>query len=117
MALKWLKSTECISFEVAGSVARITLSRPEKRNALSGQMLRELHQALLEADDRTDANAILLAGEGRDFCAGYDLTDSYGGGADSATAYDPAQYRSRAGTLDDEYMAKVEDAVRFCLGL
>ncbi|HWU04087.1 MAG TPA: crotonase/enoyl-CoA hydratase family protein, partial [Novosphingobium sp.] len=100
--MKWLKSTETIRFEVADNVARITLNRPDKRNALSGLMLRELHQALLEADDRRDANVILLAGEGRDFCAGYDLADSYGGKAEAAADYDPAAYRSRAATLDDD---------------
>lgn len=102
MGAKWLKSTECISFDVGGNVARITLNRPEKRNALSGLMLKELHQALLEADDRRDVNVILLAGTGKDFCAGYDLTDSYGGAADQSTDYDPAAYRTRAGTIDDD---------------
>ena len=103
MTNKWLKSTDGIAFEVAGNVAGITLNRPDKRNALSGQMIREIHEALLEADDRTDVNVILLAGAGRDFCAGYDLTSSYGGGADAeGPDYDPARYRSRAGTLDDD---------------
>ena len=52
---------------------RVTLSRPEKRNAITPLMLQELHDALLEADDRTDVNAIVLEGAGRDSCAGYDL--------------------------------------------
>lgn len=102
MGMKWLKSTECIAFEVQDNVARITLNRPDKRNALSALTLRELNQALLEADDRQDVNVILLSGAGKDFCAGYDLTDSYGGKGDSATDYDPALYRSRAGTIDDD---------------
>lgn len=102
MARKWLKSTECVSFEVSDNVARITLNRPEKRNALSALTLRELNQALLEADDRVDVNVILLSGAGKDFCAGYDLTDSYGGKADMAADYDPSAYRTRAGTLDDD---------------
>lgn len=99
---KWLKACETITFDVAEGVARITLNRPEKRNALSGQMLGELHDALLEADDRSDVNVILLQGEGRDFCAGYDLMGSYGGGGDAAPDYDPARYRTRSGTLDDD---------------
>src|SRR6185295_13895997 len=74
---KWLKTTEFVLFQVAERVARITLNRPEKRNALSHSMLRELHDALLEADDRTDVNVIVLEGAGRDFCAGYDLVTSY----------------------------------------
>lgn len=103
MGNKWLKSTEGIAFDVAGNVARITLNRPEKRNALSGQMVREIHEALLEADDRTDVNVILLQGAGKDFCAGYDLMGSYGGGAEGAAPdHDPALYRTRAGTLDDD---------------
>jgi len=103
MGNKWLKSTETIAFDVRDKVARITLNRPEKRNALSGQMVREIHEALLEADDRTDVNAILLQGAGKDFCAGYDLMGSYGGGAEGAGPdHDPALYRTRAGTLDDD---------------
>lgn len=103
MGNKWLKSTETIAFDVRDNVARITLNRPEKRNALSGQMIREIHEALLEADDRTDVNVILLQGAGRDFCAGYDLMGSYGDGAEGAGPdHDPALYRTRAGTLDDD---------------
>lgn len=105
MGYKWLKSTECIGFDISDNIARITLNRPDKRNALSGLMLRELNQALLEADDRTDVNVILLSGAGKDFCAGYDLSDSYSGMADSASEYDPSAYRTRAGTLDDDIWA------------
>lgn len=119
MGMKWLKSTECVSFDVRESVARITLNRPDKRNALSALTLRELNQAFLEADDRIDVNVILLAGAGKDFCAGYDLTDTYGGAKDTADAYDTAAYRSRAGTLDDDIwnLARQQDltAVMFDL--
>lgn len=99
---KWLKSTDCVEFEVRDNVAHITLNRPDKRNALSAQMIRELNQAFLEADDRRDVNVMLLSGRGRDFCAGYDLTDSYGGKADQSLDYEPADYRSRAATIDDD---------------
>jgi len=102
---KWLGDAETLLFEVEAGVARITLNRPDKRNALSGPMLRELHDALLEADDRTDVNVILLEGAGKDFCAGYDLTDSYGGNEGGRGDYDPALYRSRSATLDDDIWA------------
>jgi enoyl-CoA hydratase len=116
---KWLKSTEAVAFEVADNVARITLNRPDKRNALSGRMLDELHQALLEADDRTDVNAILLQGAGRDFCAGYDLSDSYGGAEAKAPDHDPALYRTRAGTLDDDiwHLERQQDLTLLMLDL
>jgi enoyl-CoA hydratase/carnithine racemase len=102
---KWLKSTETVAFDVRDGIARITLNRPEKRNALSSCMLQELHDAFLEADDRTDVNVILLSGAGKDFCAGYDLMGSYGGGADGAPGYDATRYRTRADTLDDDIWA------------
>jgi len=98
---KWLQSTEHIEFQVADRCARIALNRPEKRNALNRAMIAELHAALLEADDRTDVNVILIEGRGRDFCAGYDLSDSYAGAAATGT-YDASQYRTGAGTLDDD---------------
>jgi len=95
---KWLQASETLSFEVNERVARITLNRPDKRNALTPQALAELHDALLEADDRTDVHAIVLAGAGRDFCAGYDLAGAYAGQGDSGG---PA-YRSQNGTIDDD---------------
>jgi enoyl-CoA hydratase len=95
---KWLQSTETLTFQVAERVARITLNRPDKRNALTPQALTELNDALLEADDRTDVHAIVLAGAGRDFCAGYDLAGAYAGQG----AGDAPVYRSANGTIDDD---------------
>jgi enoyl-CoA hydratase len=99
---KWLKSTETIRFTVSEAVARITLNRPDKRNAISEQMQVELEQALLEADDRRDVNVILLDGEGKDFCSGYDLGGVYGGKAEDPEGYDPALYRSMNASYDDD---------------
>jgi enoyl-CoA hydratase len=102
---KYLKTTEHIAFEVKGPVARITLNRPEKRNALGPAMVAELRDALLEADARLDVNVIVLAGAGKDFCAGYDLAGTYAGrAADAAQAEGREQiaYRSSAGGLDDD---------------
>jgi enoyl-CoA hydratase len=100
--LKWLKSQNSVSFSVAERVATITLNRPEKRNAISGEMLHELRDALLEADDRIDVNVIVLCGAGKDFCAGYDLVGVYGGAAEDGPDHDPALYRQRADTLDND---------------
>lgn len=105
---KWLKTTDNITFEVADNVAHITLNRPEKRNALSMKTLRELHSAFLEADDRLDVNVILLSAAGKDFCAGYDLSDGYGGGgisSDANSQVDTSLYRSGTGRLDDDIWA------------
>ena len=64
-----------ITYEVRGKVAIITLNRPEKRNALSGALLRELHAALLEADEYNPVHSVVLRGAGPPFCAGADLSE------------------------------------------
>jgi enoyl-CoA hydratase len=101
---KWLKTTEFVQFEVSERIARITLNRPEKRNALSHPMLRELHDALLEADDRTDVNVIIIAGAGKDFCAGYDLVTSYSDrkADETGAPQQEVSYRSVSATIDDD---------------
>ena len=65
---------ETILYEKDGGKARITLNRPEKLNALSMRLQRELNAALWEADNDADVHVIILRGNGRAFCAGYDLT-------------------------------------------
>jgi len=102
---KWLKTTETITFEVRDRIAWITLNRPEKRNALSWLALQELRDALLEADDLTSVHCIVLGGNGRDFCSGWDLT----GGESSpvkdrqeAQARILSEYRSATATIDDD---------------
>ena len=60
--------------EVAGGVARVTLNRPEVRNALNGAMLADLDAAWRRREDDPAARAIVLRGAGeRAFCAGADL--------------------------------------------
>ena len=67
---------EFIKYEVDQGRARITLNRPEKRNALSIEMVEELRNALWEADDDKSVHCVILRGAGNSFCAGYDLTPS-----------------------------------------
>jgi enoyl-CoA hydratase len=65
---------ETIIYEKDGGKARITLNRPEKLNALSAKVQRELNQAFWEADNDAAVHCVILRGNGRAFCAGYDLT-------------------------------------------
>jgi methylglutaconyl-CoA hydratase len=58
-------------------VATITLNRPEKRNALSFQLLSDLLNALDEVES-SDALALILTGAGKAFCAGMDLDELKG---------------------------------------
>mgnify|MGYP003620279208 FL=1 len=68
---------EQIKYEVANGVLTVTLNRPDKLNAFTGQMLSELLDALDKADRDDDVRAIVFTGSGRGFCAGADLS---GGG-------------------------------------
>ncbi len=104
---KWLQSTEHILFDVKDRVATITLNRPEKRNAISQILLREFHQAILEADDLTEVSVIVLQGAGKDFCAGFDLAGVYSGRAENEAdrakaASEATRYRSLIGNCDDD---------------
>jgi enoyl-CoA hydratase len=98
---KWLNDPKEVLFDVADRVARITLNKPEKRNALSPQTLQDLHDALLEADDRLDVNVIILQGAGKDFCAGYDLAGVYAG-RQAESEIEASAYRSSSGSYDDD---------------
>ncbi len=63
-----------ITVEIDGrGVARLTLDRPEKHNALSARMMDELHAAARELGADPAVRAVVLTGAGESFCAGGDL--------------------------------------------
>jgi enoyl-CoA hydratase len=97
---KWFNSDGLAALTITDRIARITLNRPEKRNALSPELLRDLHGALMEADDRTDVNVIVLQGAGKDFCAGYDIVGVYAQREQEAT--EEANYRQTIRGFDDD---------------
>lgn len=70
---------ETIKYELAERILTITLNRPEKLNACTAIMVRELMHAFDRADKDDEVRAIIVTGEGRAFCAGADLSQ----GADS----------------------------------
>ena len=63
-----------IRVESDGPLARITLARPDKRNALDHEMTHELLQAFTSCAQHTGTHAVLLMADGQDFCAGADLS-------------------------------------------
>ena len=62
-----------IRYEIEDGRARITLTRPDKHNAITSQLLEELEHALWEADEDLSVHCVILRGEGASFCSGYDL--------------------------------------------
>lgn len=63
------------SIEIEGPVARLTLANPQRRNALSLELMQRLTEALHELGDKTDIGVIVVAGEGPAFSAGHDLSE------------------------------------------
>jgi methylglutaconyl-CoA hydratase len=61
--------------ETAGGVATLTLNRPEKRNALNGELVDALHDALGEVAADPEVRVVAIRGAGKDFCAGADLAE------------------------------------------
>lgn len=65
-----------VTYEVCDRVAHITLDRPDRGNGLTRELIDELAQCVERADLDPAVHVLLLAGNGKGFCGGYDLVDS-----------------------------------------
>jgi enoyl-CoA hydratase/carnithine racemase len=66
---------ETIKLEIADKVAVLTLNRPDKMNAFTGQMMLDVMAAFDYTDSNDDVGAVIVTGAGRAFCAGADLSE------------------------------------------
>ncbi len=64
---------DLLIYSVDAGIARITLNRPEKRNALNPELIAALGEALAISARDAKVRVVLIAGAGKDFCAGLDL--------------------------------------------
>ena len=64
-----------VLYEKDGLIGRVTLNRPEKLNAINDDMPRDLEEAITLANDDPDISVIILSGNGKAFCSGYDLSE------------------------------------------
>jgi enoyl-CoA hydratase len=62
-----------VLYETAEAVATLTLNRPERLNAITPELMGDLRDQLVRAQDDDHVRAIRLRGAGRAFCAGYDI--------------------------------------------
>jgi enoyl-CoA hydratase len=67
---------QTVIYEVTDRIARITLNRPERGNGITRRLVTELERCVEQADLDPAVHAILLAGNGKGFCGGYDLVES-----------------------------------------
>jgi enoyl-CoA hydratase/carnithine racemase len=85
-----MSSYEQIVYDVADGVATLTLNRPDKLNAWTRQMEKEVRAAIAQAEADDAVRVIVLTGAGRGFCAGADMQD-LGRVADATSAADLEQ--------------------------
>ena len=93
---------EALNVEVSGSIARLTLNRPERLNAMNATMLRELAEAARWFDSQPGVRVVIVRGAGRAFSAGADLKD------DSRSDADGWLVRREAAQAGSRMMAAVE---------
>jgi methylglutaconyl-CoA hydratase len=67
------KGNKAVIYAVEGTVALVTLNRPEKRNALNDELIAGLKESLSKADQDANVRVIVITGAGADFCSGADL--------------------------------------------
>jgi len=89
-----------VRYQVEKGSARITLNRPERRNALDQELLTELRDALRVSATDENARVVVLAGAGKDFCSGMDLR-AFADDASGDLAKFQAEARNMAGLLLD----------------
>jgi enoyl-CoA hydratase/carnithine racemase len=67
-----------LRFDVEGAIGTISLNRPEKRNALSFELLHELSALLTTISQNNDVRVLIIKGEGKVFSAGHDISQLVG---------------------------------------
>ena len=95
---------ETIKIQLGESVAWVNLDRPEVRNALNPELIRELTEAFRWLDSRDDIRVVVLKGNGPAFCAGADL----------AYMKAMATYSRGQNMADAERLSKLFQAIYFC---
>jgi enoyl-CoA hydratase len=105
-----MSDLQTMTYEVGDRIARITLDRPERGNGLTPTLIAELAACVERADLDPAVHVLLLAGNGKGFCGGYDLVESaerdmsrLGGEAPQGSPLDPtviAANHDPSGTWD-----------------
>ena len=69
-----MMTDQVVVYSVDGAIARITLNRPEKRNALNDALIAGIKEGLKSASRDENVKAVVISGAGKDFCSGADLS-------------------------------------------
>jgi len=120
-------SYDHIKYELDGPILTVTLNRPEKLNAYTAIMGRELEDAFIRADEDDSVRIIIVTGAGRGFCAGADIsgganafdtksgnTAMFGAPASSSEAATHGQQRSSSEAVAPRRRAGFVEAIFSC---
>lgn len=89
-----------ILYRAEDGIARITLNRPEKRNALNAELIAALQDALTRSAQDPAVRVVLITGAGKDFCAGLDLV-----ALDKGNEAGPLEHMDTVRRLADVFLA------------
>ncbi|MEO7198477.1 MAG: enoyl-CoA hydratase/isomerase family protein, partial [Solirubrobacterales bacterium] len=99
-----------------GPIARITLSRPEKRNALSIALSNELVRAIAIVQDSTTVKVLVIDGAGETFCSGDDITEMFSWGNADGVMRRARLYQTMANALEELDKVTVAAVDGFAVG-
>src|SRR5690349_4368439 len=105
-----MASTPVVRYQVDDRVARITLNRPARGNAITRSLLEGLVECVERADLDPSVHVLLLSGEGPGFCAGYDLVESAEGMGAGRT--EPPAQAAHGSPIDPVTIAANHDPAR-----
>ena len=91
--------TDVVLYENHNGIATITLNRPDKLNAMNGEMVEQLTGRIAEAGADDNVKVVLIAGAGRAFCAGFDINDEVEEGPESPLDWQPVLKRDSDMTM------------------
>src|SRR5579871_2999850 len=80
---------QCVLYEVRDNICRITLNRPERRNALNPRAYAEIEAAFRHAAAEPEARSVVVTGADPAFCSGEDVKEMMTGEAPRQTASQP----------------------------
>ncbi|GAA2358009.1 enoyl-CoA hydratase [Saccharopolyspora halophila] len=84
---------DVVQYEIDGAIAKITLNRPDKLNAMNAQVIGELGRRVREAGDDDSVKVVLITGAGRAFSAGFDINDEIEDGTETPNEWRPVLQR------------------------
>jgi enoyl-CoA hydratase len=98
---------DTLTYSVTERIARIALNRPERGNGITRLLVTELEQCVEQADLDPNVHVILLSGNGKGFCGGYDLVDSAEGqGSDIEGSSHPSSKQDSSPNLPAAHAAE-----------